>query len=179
MILLSHQIFQEVEAGNITIDPFNVNNVNPNSYDLTLAKEVSVVSDCVLDLAKPVNLLRYRIPEEGMLLVPNKLYLMRTQERTATNKYVPCIEGRSSIGRMGINIHATAGFGDIGFDGTWTLEVSVIHPIKVYAGVRVCQIYFMTADYEHAQHKYHGKYQEQHYPEPSRIWKEKEEWGLK
>ena len=70
------------------------------------------------------------IPEEGLILEPGKLYLGRTVEYTKTDKFVPMLEGRSSIGRLGLFIHVTAGFGDIGFSGFWTLEIHCIQPVK-------------------------------------------------
>ncbi len=79
---------------------------------------------------------------EGLVLTPNQLYLGRTVERTETHNYVPMIEGRSSIGRLGLFVHVTAGFGDVGFCGYWTLEMFAVQPVKIYPGVPICQIFF-------------------------------------
>ena len=101
------------------------------------------------------------------------LYLAQTMEYTETKKYIPCISGRSSIGRLGINVHITAGFGDIGFGGTWTLELFVINPIYVYPGMEIAQIYFFDPiqDYELGDYiLYNGKYQGQNVPTSSRIY---------
>ena len=175
MILTGEEIRQAVDNGDITITPFNENNINPNSYDLTLDKKVTVLVDKRLDLAKKPNIDSFEIDTNGWLLVPGELYLMQTLERTATSMFVPCIEGRSSIGRMGINIHATAGFGDVGFDGTWTLEVSVIKPVRIYAGVKIGQIYFMHTNWRFCK-PYAGKYLGQDTPRASEIYKEKDSW---
>ena len=69
---------------------------------------------------------KINIPDDGLLLEPNKLYLGRTVEYTRTDKFIPMLEGRSSTGRLGLFIHVTAGFGDVGFAGYWTLEMFCI-----------------------------------------------------
>jgi dCTP deaminase len=107
---------------------------------------------------------------------------MSTVERTFSDKYVPCIEGRSSIGRLGINVHATAGFGDLGFNGKWTLEVSTIYPIRIYAGMRICQVFFHSvlnpvSESEVPLKLYSGKYQQQNEPVASKIYLEHQEWN--
>ena len=95
--------------------------------------------------------------EDGLVLAPNHLYLGRTVERTETHNLVPMIEGRSSIGRLGLFVHVTAGFGDVGFSGYWTLEMFAVQPVKIYPGVPICQIFFheITGDItEYASNKY-------------------------
>ena len=69
------------------------------------------------------------------MLSPHQLYLARTAERTVTHNLVPQIEGRSSVGRLGLFVHVTAGFGDVGFSGYWTLEMFAVHPVRIYPGV--------------------------------------------
>lgn len=125
----------------------------------------------VLDMAEKNETYELEIPDSGLVLVPGRLYLGQTLEYTETHDCVPCIEGRSSVGRLGINIHATAGFGDVGFCGTWTLEISVVEPVRVYPHVRFCQISYDTVVGEIT--KYNSeKYQGQRAPRPSGIWKE-------
>ncbi len=157
MILTSKKILEEIKKGNIVIEPFDEKLLNPNSYNLRLHNELLELIDEKLDLKKPANYRRITIPEEGLLLEPNKLYLGRTVEYTITKNFVPMIEGRSSIGRMGISIHTTAGFGDIGFEGYWTLEISVIKPVIIYPFIEICQIYYceVSGDIEKI---YKGKY---------------------
>lgn len=107
---------------------------------------------------KKENQLRYiEIPKEGLLLAPNQLYLGRTMERTETKEFVPMLEGRSSVGRLGLSIHVTAGFGDIGFVGYWTLEMHCIKPLWIYPGIDICQIYYHTIDGEYDTYS-NGKY---------------------
>jgi dCTP deaminase len=111
------------------------------------------------------------IPEEGLLLETNKLYLGRTIEHTRTEKVVPMLEGRSSVGRLGLFIHVTAGFGDVGFSGYWTLEIFCVQPIRIYPGVEICQIYYhdILGEYE----KYEtGKYQNNTDIQTSMLYKD-------
>ena len=119
------------------------------------------------------------IPAVGKLLSPGKLYLARTMERTQTNGFVPMLEGRSSVGRLGLSIHATAGFGDNGFDGYWTLEMSCVQPVIIYPGVEIGQLYYHTiSDTEKMGevgvpvHYTNGKYQNNNGIQPSMLWKE-------
>ena len=147
---------RQIKKGKIKIEPFNEKNLNPNSYNITLNNELLVYDCDVLDVKKENPTKKIIIPEEGLVLEPGKLYLGRTNEYTETYDLVPCIDGRSSIGRLGLYIHVTAGFGDVGFKGTWTLEIQCIQPIRIYPNIRIGQIY-----YQHAQGKktnYNGKY---------------------
>ncbi len=126
----------------------------------------------VLDMAVDTPTYSLKIPQRGLVLVPGRLYLGSTIEWTETHDCVPCIEGRSSVGRLGINIHSTAGFGDIGFCGNWTLEISVIEPVRVYAGMRICQIHYDPVMGEITHQYASQKYQHQTGPRPSGLWKE-------
>lgn len=125
-------------------------------------------SDWCLDMKKENPTTGVVIPPDGLVLMPNVLYLGHTMEYTATSEFVPMIEGRSSVGRLGISIHETAGFGDTGFRGDWTLEITVRHPIRVYAGVEVCQIAYEPLIGDRVP--YAGRYQDQRGPKASRLW---------
>ena len=124
----------------IGIDPFNEDQLNPNSYNLRLHDELLVYEEIILDMKRPNRFRRILIPPEGLVLQPNQMYLGRTIEYTETRNLVPMLEGRSSIGRLGMFVHVTAGFGDVGFCGYWTLEMIAIQPIRIYPGVQVCQV---------------------------------------
>ena len=141
MILSGNEILKNLGT-NIHIDPFDESRLNPNSYNMTLHEELLTYEEVVLDMAEPNRTRRIVIPEQGLVLTPNKLYLGRTAERTETHNFVPMIEGRSSVGRLGLFVHVTAGFGDVGFCGYWTLEMFAIQPIRIYAGVPICQIFY-------------------------------------
>ena len=171
MILSGKEIEREVKNGNIVINPFNPNQVNPNSYNLTLHNELLVYENEILDMKKPNPTKKLVIPEEGLLLEPNKLYLGRTKEFTTTSKYVPMLEGRSSTGRLGLCIHVTAGFGDIGFAGYWTLEIYCIHPLIIYPDIEVCQIYYHTIKGDYDLYS-SGKYQNNTGIQPSLMYKD-------
>ena len=122
-MILSGQEIKKRLGDTINLEPFNEDNLNPNSYNLTLHDEVMVYEEVVLDMRQVNRVRRLKIPESGLVLNPNQLYLGRTVERTETHDLVPMIEGRSSIGRLGLFVHVTAGFGDVGFKGFWTLEM--------------------------------------------------------
>jgi len=143
MILSDKRILEEIKQGNIVISPFKQNCLGSNSYDVHLGKYLAVYNSRILDAKKHNEISEIIIPESGYVLQPNTLYLGVTQEYTETHKQVPFLEGKSSIGRLGIHIHATAGKGDVGFCNTWTLEITVVQPVRVYAGMPVGQlIYF-------------------------------------
>ncbi len=143
MILTDNQILAEIKRGTIVIKPFRRIYLGTNSYDVHLGRWLAVYCDEILDARLHNRVTHFQIPVEGITLVPSKLYLGVTQEYTETHRHVPFLEGKSSIGRLGIDIHATAGKGDIGFCNTWTLEVSVRQPVRVYRGMPIGQlIYF-------------------------------------
>lgn len=165
MILTGPEIQKQLEAGRISIDPFNPKCLNPGSYDLTLGNEVVVYEGvvfcygeagteedggyflpnpgAVLDTKQELPARKFTInPEVGWLLKPGIGYLMATAEKVHTDYYVPVIDGKSSLGRLFVQVHITAGYGDIGYSGHYTLEVVVTHPVRVYPGMRFCQMRF-------------------------------------
>jgi dCTP deaminase len=111
------------------------------------------------------------IPEEGLLLETGKLYLGRTVEYTETQGLVPMLEGRSSIGRLGLFVHITAGFGDVGFKGFWTLEMFCVQPIRIYAGVQICQIFYHSIEGSYQTYS-SGKYQNNKGVQPSLLFRD-------
>ena len=143
MILSDKQILDEIEKGNILIEPYDRKCLGTNSYDVHLSKHLAVYKYRELDARKHNEIEEIIIPEEGYVLQPHTLYLGVTQEYTESHRHVPFLEGKSSTGRLGIVIHATAGKGDVGYCNTWTLEISCIQPVRVYAGMPIGQlIYF-------------------------------------
>ena len=146
MILSDASILAEIERGNIVIEPFRRESLGSNSYDVHLGQYLAVYRDRVLDARKHNQIDEIIIPEEGYILAPNTLYLGVTEEYTETHNHVPFLEGKSSIGRLGIHIHATAGKGDVGFCNTWTLEITVAQPVRVYAGMPVGQLIYFDVD---------------------------------
>lgn len=169
MILSGHEIASRLGA-DIEIEPFDSSKLNPNSYNLTLHDELMVYEEVVLDMARANRVRRVPIPEEGIVLNPDQLYLGRTVERTATRNLVPQIEGRSSVGRLGLFVHVTAGFGDVGFEGYWTLEMFAVQPVRIYAGTAICQIIYHELTGRHEE--YASKYQHNRDIQPSLLFEE-------
>ena len=170
MILSGKEILKHI-GKEIIIDPFDKKRINPNSCNLSLYKELLVYENVVLDMKTKNTTSKILIPEDGLLLEPNKLYLGRTNEFTSTDKYVPMLEGRSSTGRLCLFIHVTAGFGDIGFAGYWTLEIFCVQPVKIYPNVEICQIYYHDINGEYDLYS-NGKYQNNTGIQPSLMYKD-------
>jgi dCTP deaminase len=170
MILSGEEIRRQL-GKNIVIDPYREENLNPNSYNLTLHNEMLVYEEVVLDMRHSNRTRRIIVPEEGLVLSPNQLYLARTVERTETHNYVPMIEGRSSIARLGLFVHVTAGFGDVGFRGYWTLEMFAVQPVRVYPSVQICQIFYHQICGDHIEYA-SDKYQNNRDIQPSLLYKE-------
>lgn len=170
-MLLSGKEIERNLGSKIVIEPFQSSQLNPNSYNLRLADELMVYEGDVLDMKAENPVQRLTIPKEGLRLEPHKLYLGRTMEYTKTDGFVPMLEGRSSVGRLGLFIHVTAGFGDIGFAGYWTLEMFCVHPIVVYPNVEICQIYYHTIQGDYDKYE-SGKYQNNHGIQPSMLYKD-------
>ena len=175
MILTDKQILLEIEKKNIVIAPFDRKNLGTNSYDVHLSKHFACYEDDILDAKKHNTIRHFELPEEGFILKPGVLYLATTLEYTETHKHVPFLEGKSSMGRLGVDIHATAGKGDVGYCNYWTLEISCIQPVKIYPFMPVGQIiYFATeGTIENFYNtKYNVKYNEKtERPVESMMWK--------
>ena len=177
MILSDKKILEAIENKEIVIEPYDRSCLGTNSYDVHLGKFLATYKEHVLD-AKKHNKIEYlEIGEEGFVLMPGTLYLGVTEEYTETHNSVPFLEGKSSVGRLGIDIHATAGKGDVGFCNSWTLEISCVQPVRVYAGMPIGQlIYFsVEGDIENYYNKKPGaKYNTRSVkPVESMMWKNK------
>ena len=171
MILSGLAIRDEIRKGTIQIDPFDEKRLNPNSYNLRLHNKLLVYREEILDVKKPNACEFITIPSEGMVLDPGRLYLGRSLEYTRTDGFVPMLEGRSSMGRLGLCVHVTAGFGDVGFAGYWTLEIHAISPIRIYPEMELCQIYYHTILGDYVPYRT-GKYQNNTEVQPSMAWKD-------
>lgn len=170
MILTGEEI--RINLGRrIFIEPFEPSQLNPNSYNLRLHDELMIYEDEVLDMRRLPKTHRIKVPPEGLVLQPGRLYLGRTLEYTETHGFVPMLEGRSSIGRLGLFVHVTAGFGDTGFRGYWTLEISAIHPLRIYPGVEICQIFYHQVVGEVTPYQ-SDKYQNNRDIQPSMLYKD-------
>lgn len=170
MILTGKEILKRL-GKDIKIEPYDERLLNPNSYNLCLDEELLVYTTFPLEMKKPNPTEKMIIPKDGLILQPGRLYLGRTIEFTETHNLVPMLEGRSSIGRLGMFVHITAGFGDVGFKGFWTLEIQVIHPLRIFAGVQICQIFYHTVEGAIVEYK-SGKYQANKGIQPSLLYKD-------
>jgi len=170
VVILSGKQIEHYMGKQIKINPFSEKQLNPNSYNLRLHHELLTYKVACLDMQESNATEHLSIPEEGLQLKPNKLYLGRTVEHTETDGFVPMLEGRSSIGRLGLFVHITAGFGDVGFIGYWTLEMFCVQPVKIYPNVEICQIFYHRID--GAYEKYKSKYQNNHSIQPSLLYQD-------
>lgn len=157
MILGSREIYRNIRNGNIQIDPFDKKRLNPNSYNLTLNNILYTYKETILNCKKQCHLEPIHLNDEGFMLTPKRLYLGETVEHTWSLNHVPMIEGRSSLARLGISIHISAGFGDIGYKGKWTLEITVTEPVIIYPFIECCQIFWYEV--KGIDVLYNGKYQ--------------------
>ena len=173
-MLTGNEIRIQIGSGNIKIEPYDPENIGPNSYDVRLADELAVYIDPVLNVRRENRTRKIKIPEEGIKLMPGKVYLGSTVEYTESPAFVPMYEGRSSLARLGISSHLSAGFGDIGFKGKWTLEIKVEQPVIIYAGVRIGQLYWHKPVGEITS-TYCGKYQGQTGIQASKLYEDFEE----
>ena len=175
MILSDKRILEEITKQTIKIEPYRRECLGSNSYDVHLGKYLAVYQDKVLDARKHNKIDHFEIPEEGYILQPGELYLGVTQEYTETHTHIPFLEGKSSTGRLGIDIHATAGKGDVGFCGNWTLEISCKIPVRIYTGMPIGQLIYFPVEGE-VEVKYNNKKDAKYSGQPDRpvesmMWK--------
>lgn len=162
-MLTGNEIINQVNLGNIEISDFDTSRVNPNSYNLRIGDTYSyydIYKSQIIDLKTKDNIpiKTEKIPEEGMVITEKDFYLFPTLETIHTDHFIPMITGRSSIGRLGVSVHQEAGFGDIGFSGRWTLQLSTKIKIIIYPRMPIAQIYFFTPCGD-TGYLYQGKYQ--------------------
>lgn len=175
MILTDKRILEEIEKKTIKIEPYNRKSLGSNSYDVHLGSTLAKYDNEILDAKKHNTITYFEIPDEGYVLQPNEFYLGVTLEYTETHAHVPFLEGKSSTGRLGIDIHATAGKGDVGFCGNWTLEISCKQPVRVYKGMPIGQLIYFPVEGEieiKYNQKQNAKYSGQpNKPVESMMWK--------
>lgn len=175
MILSDKRILEEMEKGSIKITPYKRDCLGSNSYDVHLGQHLATYDNHELDAKKHNTISHFDIPDEGYVLQPDRFYLGVTEEYTETHAHVPFLEGKSSTGRLGIDIHATAGKGDVGFCGNWTLEISVKQPVRVYKGMPIGQLIYFPVEGE-IEVKYNEKKNAKYSGQPNRpvesmMWK--------
>ena len=175
MILTDSRILEEIAKGTIKIEPYTREDLGSNSYDVHLGKWLATYINVELDAKKHNKIDYFEIPDEGFVLQPQSFYLGVTEEYTETHAHVPFLEGKSSTGRLGIDIHATAGKGDVGFCGNWTLEISCKQPVRIYKGMPIGQLIYFPVEGEilvKYNQKKNAKYSGQpDVPVESMMWK--------
>ena len=186
MAILSDKTIKEyLEEGKIVIDPLkDEQQIQPSSVDMRLGDEFKVfkvLRKPYIDPKDDVDIAEYMesstVPEgEAFIIHPNEFALATTQEYVKVpDDLVARVEGRSSMGRLGVTMHVTAGYVDPGFEGRITLEISNIGamPVALYPGQRVCQLVFETmttpAELPYGHPKRNSKYMKQLKPESSRV----------
>jgi dCTP deaminase len=144
MILSDKEILKAINDGDIVIQPYDRKCLGTNSYDVHLSRFLATYTADILDAREHNKVEHFEIPESGFVLKPGKIYLGSTIEYTESHKHVPFLEGKSSVGRLGIDIHATAGKGDVGFCNHWTLEISTHQPVRIYANMPIGQLIYFS-----------------------------------
>jgi dCTP deaminase len=183
VVLSDRTIREEIESGRIVIDPFEPSNVQPSSVDVRVDRQFRVFHNArypYIDVRQPMDDLTELVEisgEEPFILHPGEFVLGQTLERvTLPDDLVARLEGKSSLGRLGLLIHSTAGFVDSGFSGNLTLELSNVAnlPITIYHGMPIGQISFMRMDgpveRPYGTGEAGSKYQGQAEPTPSRFY---------
>lgn len=170
MILSGKKIDEEVKNNKIVIEPYNSDDINPNSYNYTLGSYVKVYKNYELDSKYKQEVEIIEIPDEGLVLYPDKIYLGYTEEIIGSDYYVPVITGRSSTGRLGLFVQITSDLVDIGFKGRLTLQLHSTQPVRVYKGMKIGQIMFWKVFGNVDLYK--GKYQSSNEPRESEVWRD-------
>jgi dCTP deaminase len=164
-ILVDVDILGAFQRGEIVIDPFDPKSLGTNSYDVHLAPTLMTYQEEItpdgygvipMDVSLPRVTKLHKIPSAGFVLKPFELYLASTTEYTESHRHVPILNGKSSLGRLGLSIHITAGTGDVGFCNHWTLEMTVIKPLRIFAGMAIGQLLWFAPSNEPAV-RYMGK----------------------
>ncbi|MDR2723952.1 MAG: dCTP deaminase [Holosporaceae bacterium] len=168
MILTGSEVLKNVENGKIIIDPFNISQLNPNSYNFTLGTKLLVYNNYVLDAKKDNDAREIIIPEEGITLANGTVYLGHTQEVIGSDHFVPIIRGRSSIGRLGLFINITADLIDIGSINQLTLQLNAVQPVTIYPAMQIGQVTFWVPLGNIK--KYDGRYRGSAGPVTSKIY---------
>jgi dCTP deaminase len=164
MILTGSKIKEEVKKGDITIDPFSLEQVNPNSYNYRLGSVLKVFNkfDGIKSIFREIE-----IPKEGYVLEPGKMYLATTKEITGSSRYAMSLIGRSSMGRYGLFLQCSANLGHTTSKHRWTLEIVAAKPIRLYPGMVIGQVSFWK-NYGSIE-KYSGRYGFLNHPQESFV----------
>lgn len=171
MILTGTEIKKQVDLKRIFISPFSEKNINPNSYNYRLNKTLLEITDSTIDPKSKSSFHKIELTGEGYVLQPGRLYLGSTLEEFGSSHYVMTLMGRSSLGRLGLFLQITADLGQIGSKHCWTLELTVVQPLKIYPLMDIGQVCFWTVEGDPESY-YQGKYAGDLTPSSSKIYQE-------
>lgn len=157
MILTGPAIWSAAKRGDVSLEPFDRADLNPNSYNYHLGDSLLVLGIG----GKPLR--KVTLSASGYVLKPGKVYLGATLERIGSDRYVTLLLGRSSVGRLGIFLNVTADLGHLGSCSHWTLELTVVQPVRVYPRLKIGQVAFWLTD-ETSSHRYRGRYHRDSHP---------------
>lgn len=166
-MLNNRAINKELKRGSIYVDN-GEKNLDRNFINIKLGSTLKVYDAPALQVTKKTPVKEIIIPENGLVLMPNRLYIGATEEYTKTYGFVPMLTGNDELAAAGIKTHITAGFGDNGFEGTWTLEIECAMPITVFSGMPMGSIYYVPILGE-GDILYRGKYFKQIEPTTSKL----------
>jgi dCTP deaminase len=156
VILTGRKIARSVESGDIVISPFDARRLSPNAYDWRLGDTIRVCEND-LDAARPSEFTEQTIPKDGMVLLPGRIYLGVTYERTYSERYAQMINGDRTIGALGVWVHVSAPLGHVGHAIRWTLEIRVVRPVRVYPRMTFGKIIFLSTSGQNASYQQMGR----------------------
>lgn len=156
MILSGRRIHEAVVAGDIVISPFEPRQLGPNSYDFRLGDRCTVYKNEILDTGTRNDTVDVAVSDSGIVIHPHQVYLFNTHETLGSERFVPIIRGRSSVGRLGLFINITADLIDVGSINQWTLQLHSVIPVRVFPGMLIGQVTFWAIEGEISL--YRGKY---------------------
>jgi dCTP deaminase len=168
MILTGPEIERQVCSGAIHIDPFDAEQLNPNSYDFRLGETLVGYQSTELDVARANPVWERKLDARGEILYPDRIYLGHTLETMGSEKFVPILRAKSSVARLGLFIHVTADLIDIGSVNQWTLQLHAVQPVRIFAGMLIGQVTFWCVQGDIVL--YDGKYQASRGPQPSQSY---------
>lgn len=168
MILTGQEIVQQRNDGRLTIDPFEEHLVNPNSYNYRLGDSIKLREHFLANPEHKGDWTTVRLPESGFVLQPKQLYLGHTLETIGSTEYVTSLIGRSSVGRLGLFLQLSADLAQIGQAHQWTLELTVVQPVRVYPNMVVGQVSFWKPEGERIL--YEGRYLGTNLPTSSLLY---------
>lgn len=168
-MLTGAEIERQISEGTISISDYDRSRLGPNSYNMRIGNRFKMYKAALdkfesdiryLDSSDSysLELVEFEIPDSGIILTPHEQYLVPTFECVHSDYFIPMLTGRSSAGRAGIQVHHEAGFGDIGFNGVWTLQITTVYPYILRPYAEISQVYFINPCGD-INIKYNGKYQ--------------------